>query len=192
MPITAVDVAVAVIRYDGYVNADVTANEDDGRHASWFLLGYRHAKQDQGGCHEFVGGKIESSETATDALIREVQEEIGLDIRHNELTKLGEIEHEYPNKCVRLHVYEVRLTAEQYRDFNQSVAQAQPNEKKSPTFSGMLSGTLSGALLGRQGQPLIWVTLPELLAERYRLPDANAQILSWLKSGQSDVQQPNV
>lgn len=177
---TKIDVAVAVIRHDADVLNDAVLNDavlnDASSNAvnnntSWFLLGHRHATQDQGDCHEFVGGKIEPSETATDALIREVQEEIGLDIRQNKLTKLGEIEHDYPNKCVRLHVYEVRLSAEQYHEFNQSVTQTQVNNKNGQP-----------ALLGRLGQPLVWASWQELLGGRYRLPDANAQILTWLSA----------
>lgn len=166
MPTTAVEVAVAVIchRLNEHNEHIDTQNADDLR----FLLGYRHAKQDQGNCHEFVGGKIEPCENATDALIREVKEEIGLDIRQNRLVKLGQIEHDYPNKSVRLHVYQVHLTAVQYHKFNHSV------EQKTALGKSML--------MGKQGQPLIWVKLQDLLNERYHLPDANIQILQWLKA----------
>ena len=57
---TKIDVAVAVIRHDADVLNDASSNAVNNNtvnsnavnnNTSWFLLGHRHAKQDQGDCH---------------------------------------------------------------------------------------------------------------------------------------------
>lgn len=59
----------------------------------------------QGGLWEFPGGKLEANESAEQALIREIKEEIGLEVKTCHL--LGEIEHQYPGKLVQLIVFHV-------------------------------------------------------------------------------------
>lgn len=120
-----------------------------------FLLGYRSAKQHQGERFEFVGGKVDTDETPHQALIREVSEETGMDIRQNYALKLGNIEHDYGDKSVCLHVYQISLSAEQFAKYHRKT-------------------------LGLENQPLIWATKPELLAKKFPLPEANITILSWL------------
>jgi len=142
-----IDVAVAVIHY-----------------GDQYLLGFRKPEQHQGNRYEFVGGKIEDNETAKQALIREVLEEIGLDISARCLINpLGILRHHYANietphksKRVCLHVFRVELTEQHYlecRDQQQ----------------------------GCEGQQLQWVSLEDLIANKYRLPEANKTILQWLK-----------
>jgi len=142
-----IDVAVAVIHY-----------------GDQYLLGFRKPEQHQGNRYEFVGGKIEDNETAKQALIREVLEEIGLDISARCLINpLGILRHHYANietphksKRVCLHIFRVELTEQHYlecRDQQQ----------------------------GCEGQQLQWVSLEDLVANKYRLPEANKTILQWLK-----------
>lgn len=142
-----IDVAVAVIHY-----------------GDQYLLGFRKPEQHQGNRYEFVGGKIEDHETAKQALIREVLEEIGLDISARCLINpLGILRHHYANietphksKRVCLHIFRVELTEQHYlecRDQQQ----------------------------GCEGQHLQWVSLEDLVANKYRLPEANKTILQWLK-----------
>jgi len=142
-----IDVAVAVIHY-----------------GDQYLLGFRKPEQHQGNRYEFVGGKIEDNETAEQALIREVLEEIGLDISARCLINpLGILRHHYANietphksKRVCLHIFRVELTEQHYlecRDQRQ----------------------------GCEGQQLQWVSLEDLVANKYRLPEANKTILQWLK-----------
>lgn len=142
-----IDVAVAVIHY-----------------GNQYLLGFRRPEQHQGNRYEFVGGKIEDNETTKQALIREVLEEIGLDISARCLINpLGILRHHYANietphksKRVCLHVFRVELTEQHYlecRDQQQ----------------------------GCEGQQLQWVSLEDLVANKYRLPEANKTILQWLK-----------
>jgi len=133
-----VNVAVAVIHFNNQ-----------------YLLGFRHASQHQGNRYEFVGGKIEPNETPTQGLIREVHEEIGLDIAQNTAVKMGVIRHDYADKTVALHVFKIQ------------VSQAQ--------FDGLQQGK------GKEGQAVTWVHQSDLLANQYPLPDANARILEWLK-----------
>lgn len=133
-----VEVAVAVIHYQHL-----------------YLLGYRHASQHQGDRYEFVGGKIDTSETASAALIREVSEETAIDISGNHAIKLGRLHHDYGDKRVCLHVYNVELSAAQYQ------------QHKDDKF-------------GLEGQALIWVDKADLLANKYNLPAANTTILAWL------------
>ncbi len=58
-----------------------------------------------GGCWEFPGGKIKPKETAEVALIREIKEEIGVEILQHQF--LGEIHHQYSDKFVKLVVFKV-------------------------------------------------------------------------------------
>ena len=132
-----VNVAVAVIHFN-----------------KQYLLGFRHASQHQGNRYEFVGGKIEPNETPTQGLIREVHEEIGLDIAQNTAVKMGVIRHDYADKTVALHVFKIQ------------VSQAQ--------FEGLQQG------IGKEGQAITWVSKADLLAKKYPLPDANVRILDWL------------
>ena len=137
--ITIINVAVAVIHYKDQ-----------------YLLGFRDASQHQGNRYEFVGGKIEHNETAKQALIREVTEEIGIDIDNNIAVKLGKLHHDYGDKQVCLQVYRIEITALQYEQYkNQSH--------------------------GLEGQALTWVDKSKLLAGDYHLPAANKTILDWLR-----------
>lgn len=129
-----------------------------------YLLGFRNAKQHQGNRYEFVGGKIEANESAKQALIREVFEEVGLDIaNHSVINPLGVLRHHYvdtevPSKSKRvcLHVFRVTLSEQQFKQFA---------HKKE----------------GCESQQLQWVSQEDLIDSKYPLPDANKTILQWLK-----------
>ena len=49
---------------------------------------------------EFPGGKIEAGESAEECLIREIREELGIDIQIRETLPANE--HQYPDKLIRL------------------------------------------------------------------------------------------
>ncbi len=134
-----VNVAVAVIHYQ-----------------EQYLLGFRSSTQHQGDRYEFVGGKIDTDETAEQALIREVNEETGIDIGNNTIVKLGRLHHDYGDKQVCLQVYDIELTVGQYERYKQYH-------------------------YGLEGQALTWVNKFALLAGDYRLPAANKTILEWLQ-----------
>ncbi|MDF1677326.1 MAG: 8-oxo-dGTP diphosphatase MutT [Legionellaceae bacterium] len=70
-----------------------------------FLVTRRAFDISHGGFWEMPGGKVEPNETPYDALVREIQEEVGLQVQSAEL--IGQIKHTYPDKKVRLHVFQV-------------------------------------------------------------------------------------
>ena len=69
------------------------------------LLSLRQAHQHQGGLWEFPGGKVDDNETVFGALVREINEELGIAIIEAE--PLIEISHDYNDKSVRLDVWTV-------------------------------------------------------------------------------------
>lgn len=138
LPAKIVNVAVAVIHYQNQ-----------------YLLGFRSQAQHQGNRYEFVGGKIEDGELPQVALIREVAEETGIDITENVAIKMGRLHHDYGDKIVCLHVYDVALSTTQFAPYK-AVEQ------------------------GLEGQALTWADKDKLLAGEYPLPAANSTILAWL------------
>jgi 8-oxo-dGTP diphosphatase len=64
------------------------------------LLCQRPMHKDQGGKWEFPGGKLEKSESAEACIVREIREELGVQIRI--IKKLAECSHTYPNKIIIL------------------------------------------------------------------------------------------
>ncbi|VAW51612.1 hypothetical protein MNBD_GAMMA06-350 [hydrothermal vent metagenome] len=68
-------------------------------------IGFRPENVHQGGLWEFPGGKIKRHETVEQALIREIKEELNLDIKKTR--PLISIPHNYRDKKVVLHVRKV-------------------------------------------------------------------------------------
>lgn len=66
----------------------------------------RNLKKAQGGLWEFPGGKIEPNETRENAIIREIKEELDIDIEVNKY--LGEKVFNYPEKDINLIALECR------------------------------------------------------------------------------------
>ena len=56
---------------------------------------------------EFPGGKIEQGESPENALVREVEEELGLEVSVGDVFAVGH--HQYPEKEVILMVYDARV-----------------------------------------------------------------------------------
>lgn len=69
-----------------------------------FLAAQRH-KGSHAGFWEFPGGKIDAGESCIQTLVRELREE--LDIKVEEAALWRTVEHPYPNKIIRLHVFQV-------------------------------------------------------------------------------------
>jgi len=69
------------------------------------LVARRPQHAHQGGLWEFPGGKVEPGETAEQALAREIDEELGVQV--TAARPLIRIEHRYPDKVVCLHVWRV-------------------------------------------------------------------------------------
>ncbi len=71
--------------------------------AGKILISLRHADLHQGGLWEFPGGKIETAETAEQALVRELKEELNITVIA--ATPLITINHQYPDLSVQLKVF---------------------------------------------------------------------------------------
>ena len=67
------------------------------------LITQRHAGAHLGGLWEFPGGKREAGETFEQCLIREIREELGVEISVGKL--FAELSHTYPEKSVRLKFF---------------------------------------------------------------------------------------
>ena len=78
-------------------------------HGDKLLITQRHAGAHLGGLWEFPGGKREAGETFEECLVREIREELGVEISVGELFE--EIHHDYPEKSVRLKFFLCRLIA---------------------------------------------------------------------------------
>jgi mutator protein MutT len=67
------------------------------------LITQRRAKSDLGGLWEFPGGKREAGETFEECLVREIREELGIEISIGGLFE--EVSHDYPEKSVHLKFF---------------------------------------------------------------------------------------
>lgn len=68
-----------------------------------FLICQRPANKARGLLWEFVGGKVEQSETKELAIIRECQEELAITVEPHEV--FTEVTHEYPDITVHLTLF---------------------------------------------------------------------------------------
>lgn len=76
-------------------------------HGGRLLITQRHAKAHLGGLWEFPGGKREPGETFEQCLVREIREELGVEISVDELFE--EVRHDYPEKSVHLKFFNCQL-----------------------------------------------------------------------------------
>ena len=128
------DVAAAVIRRD-----------DDA-----VLISLRRPDQHQGGLWEFPGGKLRADEAPLLALARELEEELDIRIEPDLCTPLVQIEHDYPDRRVRLHVSEVfAWTGEPRGCEGQRIAWVAPAELPALRFPEANLRILRAALLPR-------------------------------------------
>ncbi|GAB2954859.1 pyrimidine (deoxy)nucleoside triphosphate diphosphatase [Hafnia psychrotolerans] len=83
-----IDVVAAIIEQDGNI-----------------LLARRDASGDQAGLWEFPGGKVEDGESQPQALIRELQEELGITAQVEEWITSHDFQQ--PTRIIRLHAWRV-------------------------------------------------------------------------------------
>jgi mutator protein MutT len=70
------------------------------------LITQRHPEAHLGGLWEFPGGKREPGETFENCLVREIKEELGMEIAVGEL--VSAVTHGYPEKTVHLKFFRCR------------------------------------------------------------------------------------
>ena len=85
-PIGVIDVAAGLIFRDGKL-----------------LITKRYDHAHLGGLWEFPGGKLEPKETFEQCLVRELREELGIEVTVGELVE--SVTHEYPGKTVHLKFF---------------------------------------------------------------------------------------
>ncbi|NOX93339.1 MAG: Nudix family hydrolase [Gammaproteobacteria bacterium] len=95
--------------------------DDEGR----VLITRRADDAHQGGLWEFPGGKVEAGEAVHDALVRELREELGIDVQR--ARPLIRVSHDYIDKSVLLDVWRVDdFSGEAYGRESQPLSWVQP------------------------------------------------------------------
>ncbi|KTC97427.1 Mutator protein MutT [Legionella geestiana] len=69
------------------------------------LIARRPLEKSHGGLWEFPGGKVEAGESDEAACVREIREEVGLQVLETEF--LGSVNHQYGSFSVNLQVFRV-------------------------------------------------------------------------------------
>ncbi len=79
--------------------------DPDGR----VLLAQRPEGKGMAGLWEFPGGKVDAQETPEEALVRELHEELGLDVGESCLAPLGFVSHDYDSFHLMMPLYACRV-----------------------------------------------------------------------------------
>lgn len=93
-PVAAVEISLCLLKSKGRV---------------W--IQFRENTGHLDGYWEFPGGKVEEGETSRAAAVRELREECGITISPDRLSPFQVVEHDYPERRVRLHCFTVELEA---------------------------------------------------------------------------------
>lgn len=125
------------------------------RYQHRYLINLRPKSTHLGGLYEFIGGKIKN-ETAQTALLREIKEELFLDVSDAALIHMGKAYHQY-DKCICLHVFAINLLAHHVLFLQDNWQYIQKN---SPAITR-----------------LTWATVNELGCT-YPMPSANMAIIN--------------
>ncbi len=110
------------------------------------LIARRAAHRHQGGLWEFPGGKVEAGETAREALVRELREEVGITVHAADAWL--EVSFDYPDRQVTLEVFRVHRFAGEAEGLEgqrvQWVAVSALGEYDFPEANGPIVEAMSG------------------------------------------------
>jgi mutator protein MutT len=116
------------------------------------LITKRHASAHLGGLWEFPGGKREPGETFEQCLVREIREELGVEISVGELFE--SVKHAYPEKTVHLRFFICKLLSGEPQPLDCAavkwIEQSQLAENKFPAADAQLLDKL-------KNPRMIWV-----------------------------------
>lgn len=107
------------------------------------LLARRPEGKTMAGLWEFPGGKIEAGEAPKAALVRELKEELGIDVRPGALYKLSIASHEYPE-------FHLLMTLFSCRDW-----QGQPEPQEGQAFRWVRPRDMGALAMPPADAPLI-------------------------------------
>ena len=97
------------------------------------LIARRRDDLHQGGLWEFPGGKIETGEAVYAALVRELDQEVGIKVERAQ--PLMQVRHHYPDKSVLLDVWRVyQWTGEAHGNEGQPIAWLRPDVLRCGSF----------------------------------------------------------
>ncbi|MDO9177341.1 MAG: Nudix family hydrolase [Agitococcus sp.] len=133
------------------------------------LIAQRPVHKHQGGLWEFAGGKIDDGETAAQALVRELQEELG--IIATQYRPLLTVEHHYSDKSVRLQIFRVTaFDGEAHGAEGQPTLWVSPQDLKNYPFPAANIPILKAAIL-----PDVYYISPEP-------HEVDGDLLAWLQA----------
>ncbi|MGR8999450.1 MAG: Nudix family hydrolase, partial [Gammaproteobacteria bacterium] len=142
------------------------------------LISLRDKSLHQGGLWEFPGGKIESDETAEQALARELKEELAITVVA--ATPLITVKHQYPDLSVQLNVFLVtHFSGDAKSCEGQPFKWVNPDELASHAFPAANQPIISAArlppyyaILDDADEPLLLVNLQKILDRGIKLIQA--------------------
>jgi 8-oxo-dGTP diphosphatase len=148
------------------------------------LIALRDDTRHQGGLWEFSGGKIETHETAEQALKRELKEELAIEVIS--ATPLITINHSYPDRAVQLQVFLVeQFAGEPYSAEGQPIQWVHVNDLKQYPFPAANQAIITAAqlppyyaILDDSEPSLLAANLQKLLAKGIKLIQARLKNLS--------------
>lgn len=98
------------------------------------LIAQRGRNKSQGLMWEFPGGKLEANETAEESLVREIKEELNIDIEVGE--RFGENIYEYPSGKIKLIAFYAQWKSGDLKLFeHEKIKWVKVNELKAFEFS---------------------------------------------------------
>lgn len=119
-----------------------------------FLMGKRSSKVKKGGAWNFFGGRIDDGERPREALIRELDEEAGLNVKPKHLAKLHTATRKHRSSSTErdMYYYVIKATREfsprlnrEHSDFGWFKAKQLPSRFNQPTWVAIKTGLLEKA-----------------------------------------------